>query len=165
MDASTEAPEVPMEQPPLTIVLVDDDEMHLVVARRAIAKLKLGVDVLSLGNGAEALRLLGLDHDGPAEPRRIAVVMLDIDLPDLSGWQVLERIRADRATSTVPVVLVTSSDRPQDVSRAYELGANSYLVKRHEPGRPGDYLARAVRYWVELNQASHATAEPLRPQT
>lgn len=134
------------------IVLVDDDEVHLIVARRAIARMELDAEVLTVTSGTEALRVLGLFPQTNPDTARVAVVMLDIGLPDLSGWQVLERIRANEYLSKVPVVLVTSSDRPEDVGRAYELGANSYLVKRHEPGRPGSYLAKAARYWIELNQ-------------
>jgi CheY-like chemotaxis protein len=147
------------------IVLADDDEMHLIVAQRAIARLMLRAEVIPVSSGSEALRVLGIEPAGGIPAKRIAVVMLDIELPDLKGWQVLERIRQSPALRSVPVVLVTSSDRPEDVSRAYELGANSYLVKRHEPGRPGDYLARAARYWVELNQASQPAAETLGPPT
>lgn len=149
-----------MNTPPV-IVLVDDDEMHLVVAKRAIHRMQLAAEVRSATTGTEALRMLGLEAESAAQCLRIAVVMLDLGLPDLSGWQVLARIRGSQAMRGVPVVLVTSSDRPEDVSRAYELGANSYLVKRHEPGRPGSYLARAARYWVELNQASEPVPEPL----
>ena len=146
------------------IVLVDDDEMHLIVARRAIAKLALSAEVVSVSSGGDALRVLGLEPAGSVAASRIAVVLLDIELPDLTGWVVLERIRESPTLRSVPVVLVTSSDRPEDVSRAYELGANSYLVKRHEPGHPGDYIARAARYWVELNRASQPAAETLGPQ-
>ena len=147
------------------VVLVDDDEMHLIVARRAIAKLALRAEVIPVSNGTDALRVLGLEPAGGVAANRIAVVMLDIALPDLDGWHILERIRESPVLRSVPVVLVTSSDRPEDVSRAYELGANSYLVKRHEPGLPGDYIARAARYWVELNQASQPAAETLGPPT
>ena len=145
-------------KPTPVIVLVDDDEMHLLVARRAIARLQLGADVLAATSGLEALHVLGLDSSAHPEAGRVAVIMLDLGLPDLSGWKVLERIRGSEDLRSVPVVLVTSSDRPEDVSRAYELGANSYLVKRHEPGHPGHYLARAARYWVELNQGSQAAS-------
>jgi CheY-like chemotaxis protein len=123
------------------------------VARRAIARLQLGAEVLAVTTGMEALGVLGLEPGPGTDTPRVAVVMLDVELPDVTGWNVLQRIRTSEATRTVPVVLVTTSDRPEDVSRAYELGANSYLVKRHEPDRPGDSLARAARYWVELNRS------------
>lgn len=137
------------------IVLVDDDEMHLLVARRAIDRLQLGAEVIAVTRGEEALRVLQLDAAADADAGRVAVVMLDIALPDLTGWEVLERIRGDEALRSVPVVLVTSSDRPEDMNRAYELGANSYLVKRHDPEHPGNDLARAARYWLDHHQGSH----------
>ncbi len=147
------------------IVLVDDDEMHLVVARRAIARCQLHANVHAAVTGSEALRLLGLAPDATSAVTDVAVVMLDIGLPDISGWEVLERIRQSVRWQRLPVVLVSSSDRPEDVLRGYELGANSYLVKRHETGRPGAYLAAAARYWVELNAAPYTMHEPLHPES
>ena len=146
------------------IVLVDDDEMHLVVAKRAIARSQLQADVHAAATGTDALRLLGLAPDATTTASDVAVVMLDIGLPDISGWEVLERIRQSPRWQKLPVVMVSSSDRPEDVLRGYELGANSYVVKRHEAGRPGAYLAAAARYWVELNAAPRVAHEPLLPE-
>jgi CheY-like chemotaxis protein len=134
------------------ILLVDDDDGHLMVAQRAIRLSKLGVDVHVAHTGLEALRLLGLgdETEPPDERKGPVLVMLDLWMPGMSGWDVLRRIRAEH--HSVPVVVVSSSGRPDDVRRSYELGANSYLVKRYETERPGGYLADAARYWVELNE-------------
>lgn len=137
-----------------TILLVDDDEDHLLVARRAIERAGLPAEVRLASAGDEALRLLGLQPDAPEAVPSIAVVLLDIGLPGLSGWEVLKRVRASERTRRTPVVMVSSSNRPEDVRRSYELGANSYLVKRSDRRRPGDYLAEAARYWVVLNETS-----------
>jgi CheY-like chemotaxis protein len=135
-----------------SILLVDDDEGHLMVAKRAIARSNLDVEVFVAHSGVEALRRLGLDaQDGP--PIGLVLVMLDLSMPGVSGWEVLRQIRQSDRAQRVPVVVVSSSDRPDDVRRSYELGANSYLVKRFEAERPGGYLADAARYWVELNEA------------
>ncbi len=140
---------------PLPVILmVDDDEMHLIIAQRAIARADLPAEVRAAGNGSEALRQLGLDPGATGPAPAIAVMLLDIGLPDMSGWEVLKRVRECTRLRLLPVVVVSSSDRREDVRRGYELGANSYLVKRHEPGRPGGYLADAARYWVELNIAA-----------
>jgi len=136
------------------ILLVDDDEDHLLVAQRAIARAELPADVRVAGAGDEALRVLGLHPAAAEPPPPVKVVMLDLGLPDMSGWEVLKRIRASERTRRTPVVVVSSSNRPEDVRRSYELGANSYLVKRFDRRRPGAYLAEAARYWVELNEAS-----------
>jgi DNA-binding NarL/FixJ family response regulator len=53
------------------------------------------------------------------------------------------------------VVIISTSDRPQDVQKSYELGANSFVVKRFESKDPGGYLAETARYWVELNRPPH----------
>lgn len=144
-----------MNEKATTILLVDDDEGHLMVARRALARASLPVEVHTAGSGAEALRALGLSSDADAESggRRIVLVMLDLSMPGLSGWEVLRRIRESDRASHVPIVVVSSSKRPEDVLRSYEMGANSYLVKRFEALKPGHYLADAARYWIELNEA------------
>ncbi len=136
------------------ILLVDDDDGHLMIAERAIKRSELDVEVHVAHTGLEALQELGLANDPVAnggvrlEP---VLVMLDLSMPGVSGWDVLRQIRNHH--SSIPVVVVSSSGRPDDVRRSYEMGANSYLVKRYEADRPGGYLADAARYWVELNQA------------
>jgi len=137
-----------------TILLVDDDEDHVLVARRAIERAGLPAEVRLAKAGEEALRLLGLHPDVSEALPSVVLVLLDIGLPGLSGWEVLKRIRASERTRRTPVVMVSSSNRPEDVRRSYELGANSYLVKRGDRRRPGDYLAEAARYWVVLNEMS-----------
>ena len=91
-----------------TILLVDDDEGHLMVARRAIARASLPVDVQTAATGAEALRELGLADGltGDPRPRRYALVMLDLSMPGLSGWEVLRRIRESDRTHRLPIVLL-----------------------------------------------------------
>jgi CheY-like chemotaxis protein len=145
-----------MKTPP-AILLVDDDEDHLLVARRAIERAGVPAEVRLASAGDEALRLLGLHPDTSEDVPAVALVLLDIGLPGLSGWEVLKRIRANERTRQTPVVMVSSSNRPEDVRRSYELGANSYLIKRGDRKHPGDYLAEAARYWVVLNEMSRGS--------
>ena len=151
-----------MENP--TILLVDDDEGHLLVARRAFERSKLAIQVRVARDGDEALSLLGLTEGEAPEPSvnpgtiSFVAVMLDLRMPGLSGWDLLRRIRASDRTKQLPVVIVSSSERPNDVRLSYELGANSYLMKRFDPEKPGAYLVDAAHYWTELN-------EPPRPST
>lgn len=79
------------------------------------------------------------------------VVFLDLKMPRVDGWQVLERMRANRASAKLPVVIFSSSNRETDTQRSYELGANSFLVKHTDRRSPGAYIAEAARYWVDLN--------------
>ena len=137
-----------------SILLVDDDDDYLFVALRAIERTALRVEVRVARSAPEALTLLGIGPGGPvAGPApRIAVVMLDLRLPGSDGFEVLRRMHESGRTRSIPVVVVSSSDRPDDVRQSYELGANSYVVKRYVSGPPGAYVAEAARYWIELNE-------------
>jgi len=143
-----------------TILLVDDDDDYLFVALRAIERTGLRAEVRVARSSAEALALLGLGPGAPASgpPSRIAVVMLDLRMPGADGLEVLRRMQESGRTRTIPVVVVSSSDRPDDVRQSYELGANSYVVKRYV-APPGAYVAEAARYWVELNETPRLPAE------
>lgn len=140
------------------ILLVEDDPTDVAVARRAFRKAALP-DLQVLRDGEEALSALHLDDHRPEEeqPRSgsslPSVIFLDLKMPKVDGFEVLREIRAAPHTRDIPVVVVSSSSREEDVRQAYRLGANSFLVKRFEGGRPGAFLVDAARYWLELNRA------------
>ncbi len=137
-----------------TILLVDDDPDYVHIAERAIRRENLMVHVEIARNGAEALEKLGLAADRAAEVEPPAAVFLDLNLPGVDGLEVLCRVRADARLSRLPIVIISSSARERDVMRSYDLGANSYVVKQFDPGGPGRYIARAMRYWLELNRVA-----------
>lgn len=137
------------------VLLVDDDEDFLHIARRALQRAPVKAEVRLLPDGGQALRVLGLAGDGEASgpPRNLVALFVDLDMPLVNGWEILGRVREDPRTHDLPVVVVSSSSRVDDVRRSYELGANSYMVKQFDPAGPGRYLATAIHYWVELNRA------------
>ncbi len=140
---------------PPAILIVDDDEDYLEIASRAIRRERLDAEVHVARTGADALRILGLEArpaDG-ASPRVVAA-FVDLNMPGVDGWEVLRRVRADERLRRLPVVMISSSARHEDIRRSYDLGANSYVVKQYGDPEPGRYLARAVRYWTELNSAA-----------
>jgi CheY-like chemotaxis protein len=133
------------------LLLVEDDRNELDVALRAIDRAGLGGPVVVARDGVEALEALGLEADGDGTPPP-RVVFLDLKMPRIDGWEVLRRMRSHPRTSDVPVVVLSSSDRNEDIERSYALGANSFLVKHFDPRGPGTYIADAARYWLELNR-------------
>jgi CheY-like chemotaxis protein len=137
------------------IFLVEDNENDEELTLRALRKNQIGNPVVVARDGAEALDyLFGRGAHASRDTRVLPqVVLLDLNLPKLSGLEVLRAIRADERTRVLPVVILTSSKEDSDLVSGYASGANSYIVK------PVDFnqFAEAVRqlglYWLVLNQS------------
>jgi CheY-like chemotaxis protein len=130
------------------ILLVEDNPNDLDLTRRAFLRRRASLPLQEAHDGAEALDLMTGWQNGEKMP---ALVLLDLRLPKVNGMEVLRRIKADPRTSSVPVVVLTSSSEPKDIQDAYDLGANSYLVK---PGNYREFSAMAANidaYWTEVN--------------
>ena len=130
------------------ILLVEDNANDAELTLRALKQRNLANRVHLCRDGAEAVDFFA-DGAGPV-PK---VVLLDLKLPKIDGLEVLRRLKQENRTKSIPVVVLTSSREEPDIERAYELGANSYIVK------PVDFeaFARAVSdvglYWLLLNHA------------
>jgi two-component system response regulator len=136
------------------ILLVEDDLNDAEVARRAFQRSGMEDRLAIVRDGQAALEYVyGSAEAGDEDSRPVPrVIFLDLRLPGLSGWDLLRRFRSHARTKEVPVVVVSSSNREGDVRESYRMGANSFLVKRYERERPGEYLVDAARYWLELNR-------------
>lgn len=128
----------------------DDEEFTLMALNEA------GVthDIHVARDGAEALDyLFGSEgDDAPASRPLPALILLDLMLPKVSGFQVLERIRASERTKLIPVVILTSSDADEDVVRGYRLGVNSYVRKPVESSAFAEAVRQLGVYWLVLNE-------------
>jgi CheY-like chemotaxis protein len=112
------------------VLLVEDDDSLALLAQRTLEREKFSVQ--RAVDGPQALELLAQDP----LPR---LVLLDVMLPKIDGFEVLRRIRADARTRDLPVIMVTSFSRDEDAARARALGANGYIVK---PLMETDFLKR-----------------------
>jgi CheY-like chemotaxis protein len=137
------------------ILLVEDDPRDLELARRALKKANLGNRLEVARDGAEALDYIFCE--GPHAGRRIEdaprVILLDLKLPKVDGLEVLQRIRADPRTRTIPVVVLTSSKEQSDLVRSYQLGVNSYVVKPVTFEQFSQAVQQLGMYWLLLNEA------------
>lgn len=136
------------------ILLVEDNEDDAKLAIRALGKQNFANKLLHLSDGVEALAFIFAT--GTFEGRNILhtpkVVLLDLKMPRVNGLEVLERIKSDPRTKIIPVVILTSSSEDPDIRRAYELGANSYIVKPVEFDNFVKAISELGLYWMLLNK-------------
>jgi len=138
----------------IEILLVEDNEDDARLAIRALRKQNFDSKLLHLCDGVKALDFIFAT--GTFEGRNILhtpkVVLLDLKMPKVNGLEVLERIKSDPRTKIVPVVILTSSSEDPDIRRAYELGANSYIVKPVEFDNFVKAISELGLYWMLLNK-------------
>lgn len=122
------------------IMMIEDDAGHATLIQKNIRRAGVAAPITHLTDGASALdALFGRDGD---QTRRVPVlILLDINLPDMSGVEVLRRVKEDAALRRVPVVMLTTTDDRSEIHRCYELGCNVYITK---PVNYGDFAA-AIR--------------------
>jgi CheY-like chemotaxis protein len=109
----------------IRIVLVEDNIVDAAFTTRVLKHNKLNKDLIVATNGEEAMKVL----KGPVRGDLPLLILLDINLPDISGIDLLTRIKGDKDLSNIPVVILTGSNEDQDIQKSYDLGASSYLVK------------------------------------
>jgi CheY-like chemotaxis protein len=117
------------DTPSVTLVLVEDDPGHARLIERNLRRAHMTHEILTLRDGQAAVDYLfgeGLRRPLPLLP---LLLLLDLNLPGLSGFQVLERLKADTRTKQIPVICLTTTDNPQDIERCYALGCNVYITK------------------------------------
>lgn len=133
----------------LHILLVEDDDAHALLVGRVFRKLKISADRVS--DAAQAMAYL---RDGPSETdrRRPDLILLDLGLPGASGHELLRRLKSDPAWADLVVVILSTSEDPEDINRAYRARANSYLVKPLAFRELEEMLACMTRYWSRWNQ-------------
>ena len=142
----------------LQILLVEDSPADAELTMDALRESHLVNRVQWAKDGAEALDILfGNGIESAAESQRLKLVLLDLRLPRIDGLDVLRALRADPRTHRLPVVVLTSSHEEIDLVRAYDLGANSYLVKPVEAEAFMKAVAELGLYWMLLNKVPGAT--------
>jgi two-component system, response regulator len=136
------------------ILLVEDNASDEELTLRALKKSNISNDVVVARDGAAALDYLFARGAWAArDPTELPqVVLLDLNLPRLSGIDVLKAIRADERTRLLPVVVLTSSKEDVDVLGCYRSGANSYIVKPVDFMQFADSVRQLGMYWLVLNQ-------------
>lgn len=137
-----------------TILLVEDNPQDEMLILRALRKVNLANQVDVARDGQQALDYLFREGEyaGRSGNDLPAVVLLDINLPRISGLDVLHRVRADARTRLLPVVILTSSDEERDRLKSYENGANSFVRKPLDFSEFAETVASLGVYWLAVNK-------------
>ena len=135
------------QMPP--IMLVEDNPMDLDLTLRAFSKKRFGNNILVARDGEEALAFLARWEGGDPVP---AVILLDINMPKVSGLEVLRQLKAHERFRRIPVVMLTSSREDQDLKAAYDLGVNSYIEKPVSFSKFMEVADHIELYWCVLNE-------------
>ncbi|HAF30922.1 MAG TPA: two-component system response regulator [Bacteroidales bacterium] len=136
------------------ILIVEDNPNDAELILRSLKKNKLSKDIMVVEDGEEALNyLFRIEKTDQIEMiKNPKVIFLDLKLPKIDGLEVLKCLKSDQQTKIIPVVILTSSKEDPDIKSAYELGANSYVVK---PVKFDDFrktLSHLEMYWMAVNE-------------
>jgi two-component system response regulator len=138
-----------------TILLVEDNPDDVELTMRAFRKNNIANDVVVARDGVEALDYLFgrgayKDRDTSETPR---LILLDLKMPRMDGFHVLEHLRADERTRLTPVVILTSSKEDQDLLNSYQHGANSYVRKPVDFNKFLEAVRQIGLYWLLINES------------
>lgn len=112
------------------IVMIEDDEGHARLIERNIRRAGVNNAIRPFRDGTTALEyLLGPDGTGEVSAKRHLLILLDLNLPDMTGIDILEKVKANPHTRRSPVVVLTTTDDQREIQRCYDLGANVYITK------------------------------------
>ena len=141
-----------------SILLVEDNPDDIELTLRALKKNNIANEVIVAKDGVEALDyLFGMGaHAGRDKSKMPTVILLDLKLPRMNGLEVLQRLRADKRTKLLPIVILTSSKEERDMIDGYKFGANSYIHKPVDFTKFREAVHELGRYWLVLNEPAPA---------
>jgi len=115
---------------PVTIVMVEDDEGHARLIEKNIRRAGVNNEIVPFTDGTSALNFLfGPGGSGEVSARRAFLILLDLNLPDMTGIDILQRVKANEHLRRSPVVILTTTDDQREIQRCYDLGCNVYITK------------------------------------
>ncbi len=138
----------------IEILIIDDNANDVELMKRSLKKINLANKLVHLIDGVEGTDFIFCKgkYKGRNFNNQPKVILLDLKMPRMNGLEVLEKIKSNEQTRTIPVVILTSSKEDPDVKRAYELGVSSYIVKPVDFDNFSKAVAELGFYWLLLNE-------------
>lgn len=132
------------------VLLVEDNPADARMTQMALRDTERAMDIHTVESGTDALAFLRREGPHAAAPRP-DLVLLDLNLPGVSGHEVLETVKTDEALRGVPVVIFSSSDAATDVRKSYELHANCYITKPMDFDRFSEVMGLVRQFWFDAS--------------
>lgn len=133
------------------VLLVDDDAGDQYLVRRALANDENKADLVVIDDGDAALDYL-LNRIGREQaPPRPDLVLLDLNLPGSDGFSILSAVRADARLESMPVIVISTSSRDEDIAHSYRLGCNAYVVKPESASTFIEVIHAVSHYWLGVD--------------
>ncbi len=124
------------------ILLVEDDSVDVMTVKRALKELDVTNPLVSTGDGEEALEYLY--HPAATKP---CVILLDLNMPRMSGMEFMKIAKSDESLKTIPIIVFTTSNTEQDITKSFELGAAGYMVKSVDYSKFIETIKTIDSYW------------------
>lgn len=137
-----------MNEKPTTILLIDDDDVDVMTVKRAFKKNNITNPLYVASNGVEALELLRSNELSKRLPGKRRLILLDMNMPKMSGTEFLRELRADPALRAIPVIVLTTSNEDKDVLEAYNLNVAGYIIKPVTFTKFVEVMAALNKYWM-----------------
>jgi two-component system, response regulator len=130
-----------------SILICDDDEDDLYLVKSIFNDTKFSNQTVYLKNGAELLEYL----QNQKKDTSVGLVLLDLNMPKIDGREALKIIKSNPEFRRIPVVILTTSNAPQDIEKCYELGANCFMTKPSSYEGLNDAIKTLSKFWLELS--------------
>ena len=145
----------------INILHIEDDPNDALLFRHACSTAGVGFELRAVCDGDEAIAYLrGAEQFADRKQHPVPhIILLDLKMPRLSGFEVLSWLRSENAFRKIPVIILTSSNHESDIKRAYDLGANSYVVKPVGFDALVEVARKINGYWVKFNHPAATTSQ------
>lgn len=133
----------------IDILYVEDNPDHILFVTRALKKINENINVIAVENGRDALSMLQMYNEGERVLPKL--ILLDLNMPGLSGLDILKEIKAHEDLKLIPITMFSTSDSDEDVKRSASLGANAYVVKPNGYQKLVESLTQICGFWLNVN--------------
>lgn len=145
--------EQPADSNILYVISIEDNPGDIRLIEEAIESVEDDIQLRQYSNGQQAVEALTGEDDSSQQPAEL--IFVDLNLPGASGLEILRQIREDPGYDDIPVVIVSSSENPEDVQRVYDASANAYLTKPVDPDEFIETITAAAQFWLPINGATN----------